>query len=164
MCDPFTITMAAATAAETIGAVTAGIGQKQQYAYQAKIADQNARMANDQARDSIQNTNLEAQRRYRELSQVKGAQTAAMAANGIDLSFGSAADIQKDTAAIGAEDIAQIYKGGHERTRGFDLNAFNYHSQAAGDRAKGQGALIQGIFGGLSSALGGAAQIMKGAG
>lgn len=157
MCDPVSLAVAA-TVVSTVGSVTSGIGQAQQYRYQAQIADQNARLANDQARDSIGNTNLEAQRRYRELAQMKGAQTAAMAANGVDLDFGSPVAIRKDTAMIGAEDVGQIYKGGNERTRGFDINAFNYRSQAAANRAQASGAIIQGVFNGLSTALGGASQ------
>lgn len=157
MCDPVTLTIAA-TAVSSAGSVMSGIGASQQYRYQAQVADQNAKLANDQARDSIQNTNLEAQRRYRDLSQTKGMQQAAMAANGIDTSFGSAADVQRDTAMIGAEDVAQIYKGGNERTKGFDINAFNYRSEAAADRAKASGALFKGIMDGFSTALSGASQ------
>jgi hypothetical protein len=159
MCEPTTALLIASTAISSIGAVTAGIGQAQQYRYQAQIADQNARLANEQARDSIDNTNIEAQRRYREIAQMKGAQTAAMAANGVDLNFGSPVTIQKDTAMIGAEDIGQIYKGGNERTRGFDINAFNYRSQASANRAQASGAVMKGIFDGLSTALGGASQV-----
>ncbi|MES1971780.1 MAG: hypothetical protein V4472_04920 [Pseudomonadota bacterium] len=167
MCAPVAVVLAAAsTAISATGAVLGGIGAQQQANYQAGIADQNARLANEQARDSIDNTNLEAQRRYRDLAQTKGAQTAAMAANGVDLNFGSPAAIQKDTAMIGAEDIGQIYKAGNERTKGFEINAFNYRSEAAANRAKGSAALVQGIFGGLSTALGGASQAMgmKGSG
>jgi hypothetical protein len=160
MCNPVVL-IAAAAGVKAVGSVVSGIGQKQVLDYQGQVADQNARMSEDQARDSIQNTNLEAQRRYRELAQTKGQQVAAMAANGVDLNFGSAADVQKDTAAIGAEDIAQLYKGSNERTRGFEINAFNYRAQAAGDRARGQGALTEGLFGGLSTALGGAASAMQ---
>ena len=159
MCDPVTALVVASTAVSAVGSVTAGIGQAQQYRYQAQIADQNARLANDQARDSIENTNLEARRRYREIDQMKGAQTAAMAANGLDLNFGSPVDIQKDGAMVGAEDVGQIYKGGNERTRGFDINAFNYRSQASANRAQASGALMKGIFDGVSTALGGASQV-----
>ncbi|GAA0335353.1 hypothetical protein GCM10009087_52180 [Sphingomonas oligophenolica] len=55
----------------------------------------------------------------------------------------------------------QLYKSGNERTKGFEINAFNYRSEAAGDRAKGQGALIGGIFSGVSTALGGATDVSK---
>ena len=160
MCNPVVL-IAAAAGVKAVGSVVSGIGQKQVLDYQAQVADQNAKLAEDQAQDSIQNTNLEAQRRYRDLAQTKGRQVAAMAANGIDLNFGSAADIQRDTAATGAEDLAQIYKGGNERTKGFEINAFNSRAEATGDRARGKGALIDGIFGGVATALGGAASAVK---
>ena len=161
MCGPALAVplMIASTVVSAGGAIISGIGQKQQADYQAQVADQNARIAENQAQDSILNTNLEAQRRYRQLAQTKGQQVAAMAANGVDLNFGSAVDLQRDTAATGAEDLAQLYKGGNEQTKGFEINAFNSRSEAAGDRAKGQGALIGGIFSGVSTALAGAADV-----
>lgn len=158
MCDPVTLSIAA-TAVTTASSIMSGIGASQQANYAARIGDQNARLANDQAKDSIDNTNIEAQRRYRQLAQTQGQQQAAMAANGVDLNFGSPTDVQKDTAATGAEDIAQLYKAGYQRTRGFDIDGWNYRSQAAADRARARGAMLQGIMGGLSSALGGASQV-----
>jgi hypothetical protein len=165
MCPPVALAIASAAVAAT-GAVFSGISQAQQYRYQAQVADQNAKLAADQARDSIETTNTEALRARRAQAQTEGQQTAAMAANGVDLSFGSAADVVSDTKMLGNEDVAQIYKGGNERTRGYDINAWNYRSQAAGARAKAKGAMVQGILGGLSSALGAASQVtgMKGGG
>ncbi len=160
MCGPAALAGASA-AVGAAGQIVGGIGQAQQYRYQAKIDRHNAGLANDQARDSIETTNLEAQRRYRELSQIKGAQIAGMAANGVDLNFGSAVDIQRDTAMIGAEDVGQIYKGGNERTRGFEINAFNYRSSAAANQAKAKGAITSALFGAAATALGGASQAMK---
>jgi hypothetical protein len=160
MCDPVTLTIAATAVAAT-GKVVSGVGQAQQYRYQAKVDQQNARLANDQARDSIDNTTLEAQRRYRQLAQTKGAQTASMAANGVDLNFGSAVDLQEDTAMIGAEDVGQIYKGGNERTKGFEINAYNYRSSAAGNKAKARGAIIGSVFEAAGTALAGASQVSR---
>lgn len=162
MCVPVVAALAIASAVVgSAGQVMAGIGQGQQARYQASIADKNAQIANGQAQDSILNTNLEAQRLRRDQAQTAGQQQAGMAANGIDLNFGSAVDLQKDTAARGAEDAAQLYKAGNERTKGFEINAFNYRSQAAADRAKASGAVMTGIFGGVSSALGAASQALK---
>ena len=162
MCPP--VLAIAAAAVTATGQVLNGIGQAQQYRHQAEVDDQNERLANDQARDSIDNTNLEAQRRYRQLAATQGQQQAAMAANGVDLNFGSPAAVQRDTAMIGAEDIGQIYKGGYQRTRGYDIDGWNYRSQAAANRAKASGALTQGILSGLGSALGSASQVNFGGG
>jgi multidrug efflux pump subunit AcrA (membrane-fusion protein) len=162
MCPP--VLAVAATAVTAAGQVLNGIGQSQQYRYQAQVDDQNSRLAADQARDSIDNTNLEAQRRYRQLADTQGRQQAAMAANGVDLNFGSPTDVQRDTAMIGGEDIGQIYKAGYQRTRGFDIDGWNSRSQAAANRARASGALMQGIFSGLGTALGGASHVNWGGG
>ena len=143
------------------GKLTSGIGEAKQYRYQARIDQQNAALANEQAQDSIGTTNLEAQRRFRELAQTKGGQQAAMAANGVDLNFGSAVDVQKDTAMIGAEDANQIYKGGYERARGFEIGSFNHRSAAAANRAKAKGAITGAIFEAAATALGGASQALR---
>lgn len=154
MCPP--VLAVAATAVTAAGKVLDGIGQSQQYRYQAQIDDQNSQLASDQARDSIDNTNLEAQRGYRQLADTQGKQQAAMAASGLDLNFGSPAAVQRDTAMTGAEDIGQIYKAGYQRTRGYDIDGWNSRSQAAANRAKASGALMQGILSGVGSALGSA--------
>jgi hypothetical protein len=160
MCDPVSLTIASGVVMAG-SKVMAGIGEAQQQRYAASVADQNAELSAQQAKDSIQNTNLEAQRRSREVAQTEGRQQAAMAASGVDLNFGSAADVQRDTAMIGGEDLAQIYKGGNERTRGFDIQTWNYRGQASADRAKASGALLQGFMGAAGSALGTASQVKK---
>ncbi len=152
MCDPSVALRIAATAVSyRRRRDSPGIGQAQQSRYQAQIADQNARLANDQAQ------------RFDREHQSGGAAPLSRAgpdkgcAGGGDgrerrrPQFKSAVDIQKDTAMIGAEDIAQIYKGGNERTRGFDINAFNFKSQASANRAQASGALMKGIFDGVST-------------
>lgn len=144
-----------------IGGVVGAVGQANQANAAAALADRNAKVASEQAHDSILNTNLEAQRRSRQTGQVMGQQQAAMAANGVDINFGTALDLQRDTQMIGAEDLNQIYKGGNERTKGYDIQGANYKSEAAAQRAKASGALIQGAFGAVSTALGGASQIKK---
>ena len=62
--------------------------------------------------------------------------------------------------AISPDIISDPFTG-NERTKGFEINAFNYCSQAAAERAKASGAPTEGIFGGLSSALGAAARFKK---
>ena len=161
MCLPAAALMIASTAISAAGSVVSGIGASQQANYSAQVNDQNAKLANEQAKDSLANTNLEAQRRYRQQAQTQGRQQAAMAANGVDLNFGSPVNVQQDSAMIGGEDIGQIYKSGFQQTRGHDIQAWNYASQAAADRARAKGAMLQGVMGGLSSVLGGASQLNK---
>jgi len=161
MCVAAAPLLLAATAVSSISQIAGGFMQAGQARYAAQIADMNAKTAAGQANDSELNTQLEAQRRYRMLAQTKGSQEAAMAANGIDLGFGTALDIQRDTAMIGAEDVAQIYKAGSERTKGFDTESWNYRSEAAAQRSKASGAIVSGFMSAASTALGGASQMAK---
>lgn len=160
MCDPVTLTVAATAVAAT-GQIVSGIGKSQQANYAAGIADQNRVAASKNAADAQDQTALEAQRRYRALAQTKGAQQAAMAANGVDINYGTAVDIQRDTAMIGAEDVGQIYKAGAAKVKGYDTEAWNYAGEANAQRAKAKGAIVDGIFGAAGTALGGASQIAK---
>ena len=108
MCDPVTLTIAA-TAVTAAGQVASGIGQAQQARYAAAMSERNAKLDADQAKRAEENTALEAQRRYRQSAQMLGAQQAAMAANGVDINFGSALDLQRDSRMLAAEDVGQIY-------------------------------------------------------
>lgn len=160
MCGPIAPILAGAAAAVQIaGTMVGAAGQAGNLRYEAGIADTNKAISNAQAQDSIQNTNLEAQRARRDQSQTAGRQVAAMAANGVDLGFGSSLDVQKDTAQLGSEDMFQLYKAGNERTKGYEVNAFNYRSQAVAKRAQAKGAIINGIFSSVGTALSAASQI-----
>ena len=72
---------------------------KQQAAYQAQVAQNNAALAQQQGEVAQQQV-------YREGAQRAAAQRATMAAHGIDLGFGTAVDIQQDTARATALDAA----------------------------------------------------------
>lgn len=153
-----------ALGAAGISAVGKGIGAAQTaatYRYQARVADRNATLANEAANDATQRTRTEAQRQYRQIGQVQGQQIAAMSANGIDTSFGSALQVQRDTAMMGAEDVAQIYKSGAQQVRGYDIDAANSRAQAQGARQAATGAIVKGVFDVASTALGGASQFKK---
>lgn len=158
MCAPPAIA-AAATVVSMGGQFISGMSAASQARSQAVYADRNAALSEEQARTSIENTNIEAQRRYRDASQLEGRQTAAMAANGIDLSFGSALDVQRDSKMIASEDVGQIYQGGYQRTRGFEIDASNYRGEAAAQRNRAKGIMIGTAFQMASTALGGASQI-----
>lgn len=160
MCDPVSLTIAAA-AVTAGGQIAQGIGQAQQARYAASIADQNARLSADQAKRAEDNTAIEAQRRYRQSAQVMGAQQAAMAANGVDVSFGTAAQNNLDARMIAAEDVGQIYQQGSDTVKGLDIQGWNYRGEANAQRAKASGAIVNSVFSAASTALGGASQIAK---
>lgn len=157
MCDPATLTIAAVA----VTAVGQGVGALQTAAtqrYQAKVADQNARMEDEAARTAIENTKTEAQAQQRRIAATEGQQQATLAANGIATNFGSAAQVKNDTAMLGREDVQRIYDQGYQQTRNYDINAANDRAQASADRQAATGTLIKGAFDFGSTVLGGARQ------
>jgi hypothetical protein len=126
--------------------------------YEANIAKRNAAMEVDRARDSIDRGRDEARDFYRTVGQVKGQQTAAMAANGLDVGYGTALTVQQDTAAGADEDATNLYRNVNERTRGFEINASNYRAEAAAARQKGKAAMVSSVFQAGSSLMSGFSQ------
>lgn len=157
MCDPGTLLIASTAVAaigQGVGALQANAAAK----HQAAVAEQNAALSREQEFLSRENTRTAALRHYREVAQVRGQQTANFAANGLDVGFGSAASIARDTNVIAREDAAEIYRAGEDEARGFDVQVANNLSQAQSARQQGRNAVIGGAFGVASTALGGAQQ------
>lgn len=158
MCDPVSALIAASTAATAAGSGVSALNAAAGNRYAARVANRNAELANEQARDAQAANRLEAQRLYRRAGQMTGQQNAAMAANGVDLGFGSALAAQQDTAMLVAEDAGQLYRKGYEEARGFEINASNYRAEGRGRRQAATNALVEGAFDVGSSILGGAKQ------
>jgi hypothetical protein len=129
--------------------------------YQEAGAKANQALAAQQAKDSITLTGQEAQRRYREASSLEGQQQAAMAANGVDINYGSAVDTLSDSKMIAAEDVGNIYTSGERRTEGYLTDAYNYRLKAAAAKSTAKSAGIATGIGMLGTALGAASQVSK---
>jgi hypothetical protein len=161
MCDPVIGLTMAATAVAAMGQGYSALSQNAQEQYSAKVATQNARLENERARDAIERGFTEAQRFQRQSGQEMGAQNAAMAANGIDITFGSAADVRGDTAMFAREDTATIYQNAFREARGYEINSANFLTERQAAKMRGTGALVEGAFGIGSTVLGGATQLSK---
>jgi hypothetical protein len=160
MCDPISLTVAAA-AVTMGGQYMQGQGAYTNAKYQEAAAKANANLAADQAKQSTILTEKEAAQVQRQASDLEGHQRAAMGANNIDSTFGSAVSVQRDTKMIAAEDVGNIYEGGEARTRGYLIDAYNSRLKAS---AAHSAAKSQGLATGLSmvgTALGAASQIGK---
>lgn len=164
MCDPVSISLAvtaASTMASMAGQYVQGQAAYSQAKYEQSAANANAALDIDNAKLEIDNTKTAAQRRYREASQLEGEQQAAMAANGIDTTFGSAAQAKSDSRMIANEDAGQIYKQGFNATQSHLIDAFNNRLRASSARSKASSAGWATGIGMLGTALGGASQIAK---
>lgn len=160
MCGPPALAIGAAGLA-AVGTMASGISQAQGLRYQARVADRNAQLENQQTLDAIQRGQTERVQLDRRYSALQGQQQAAMAANGIDLGFGSAADLARDTSMLRNEDAAALYKNQNEEIRGHDINASNYVGEGRAKRSAARGAIVSAAFGAASTALGGAQQYSR---
>lgn len=158
MCVPLAIVGAAMSVVGTGVSVIQAHAQGQ---YQAKVAEQNAALEREGARQEIENTRAAALAHYRRVAQVKGNQIVGAAANGVDIDFGTAADALSDTELLANEDADRIYKQGNNNLRGRDIRASNYMAEAGAARSAAKGALVGGLFNIGSTVLGGATQYSK---
>lgn len=102
MCEPTTIALIATAAAGTVSAVSSY--QQGQVAKQ--IARNNATMAEYAAQDAQRRGEEEAASIQRKAAGLKGTQRSLMAARGLDLGVGTAAEIQDQTDFFGETDAA----------------------------------------------------------
>ena len=158
MCDPVTLAVTATVAAAASAGV-AGYSQAQQQKYQGKVARQNATLEAERA--NSQRTANEEERRnlQRRYASLRGSQRAAMAANGLDLDFGSAADTLSDTDMIYQEDLkTQVWNSG-QRVRGIDISAANFSAEAKAQKMAARGAAVGTALNVGSTILGGVGQV-----
>lgn len=107
MCEPTTLTIMA-MAATAVSGIYAGNAAKAQGEYQNQVAKQNATLENQRAEQAQLRGSIEEENHRAKVRQMIGAQRAGLAANGLDLSSGTALDLVSDTAAFGEEDALML--------------------------------------------------------
>ena len=145
-----------AAAVGTIGAVGNLMqGQAASAAGRAQAAanDQNARMADEQARDALRRGAYDELRQRRQTSILQGQQRAVLAASGVEIDSGSALDVQEATGLEGEQDAAIIRYNAEREAWGYGVQATNYRNAASAARAEGKSAMTAGIIGAGTSLL-----------
>jgi hypothetical protein len=142
--------MAAAMVVSAAAAAYSGYQAMEQGKEQKKQAERAARLADEAAQD-------EESRMRREAGQLAGDQIARMAANGLDVGFGSALRTVQDTKVLENEDAQRIRDAGTEQAFGFQIQGANAkaagNAQAFNSFSSAATSLIGGAsrFGGSSS-------------
>lgn len=104
---------------------------ERQGAYEQGVYNVDAQLADQQAADAIAR-GKEAETRQRQATRgLIGAQRATLAAQGIDVSTGSALDVQADTAALGELDALTIRNNAAREAFGYRVQAMDYRNQGA---------------------------------
>ena len=163
MCGPALVPIltVASTAVTAAGQLQAGAYASKMATYQAQVAQQNKAVARDAAGDAIDRGQVDQQKLGRDIAQRVGAQTARIAANNTDISFGSAARTIADTKMIGAEDQATLAENVRRQVKGMQTDIWNYESESRAKTAEASQATTASYFGAASTILGGATQYAK---
>lgn len=149
MCDIAMALTLGSTLLGAAGQVQSAKAHSQANEYNAKVQKMNAQIAEKRAFDAIERGKLEEQRKRMEVSKIQGQQRAALAANGVDLTFGSPLDTIVDTAVLGELDALTIRSNAYREAYDYRVDAVNKRagatmSRMAGDAAKSGGYLAAG--------------------
>lgn len=146
-----------AAAIGAAGTLMQGMAANSAAKAQAAAANQNARIAEAQARDAIDRGGQEELRLRRQMAQLQGAQRSMLAASGVDVDSGSALDVQDASMREGEQDAAAIRFNAAREGWGHQVQAVNYRNEASAARAAGRNALFGSIVGAGTSLLSAAA-------
>lgn len=122
----------------------------------------NAKLSERRAKDAEERGAREEQQKRLEIASLQGRQRAAMAANGVDLDFGSPLDTLIDTAYLGEIDALTIRRNAAHEAYDHRVDAVNGRADAALSRANASNTMLGGylnaagtVLGGFGSAYGG---------
>lgn len=156
MCELMTALTIGSTLLGAAGAVQQGQATAAASRYSANVMDMNATLADRRAKDALERGAVAEQRKRQEVSAIVGKQTAAMAANGVDISFGSPLDTLTDTAVLGELDALTIRTNAHREAYDYRVQAVNQRAQGNLERMKGDAAATGGYLKAAGTILGGA--------
>lgn len=119
----------------SVAGLASSYAQQQAAIEQGKFADSqariNARFAEMEARDIITQGNNAAAQHGKGIKQLLGKQRAAMAAQGIQIGVGTAAEIESQTREIGAEEQRNIRNNAWRQAFGLKVQAAGFRHQGA---------------------------------
>ena len=148
---------ATGAAANTVGAYYGAKSQKASLEFQAQLDDINARLAESSAQTILFQGQREEQRSRLQTAQVKSAQRVALAANGVDLTEGSAAEMLTSTDVMGEVDANTIHANAVRAAWGQRSQATNMQIDAMGKRTAARA--INPNMAAASTLLNGATQV-----
>lgn len=146
---------AAGIASGAVGSYWSAKSTKIQLEGQAALADTNARIAELGAQQEMIKGERDVANLTLQAGQVKGAQRAAMAANGIDLGEGNAAEVQASTDIMKEIDKNTAHANAVRSAWGYRTQGMNYQNEAIVKR---------GTAGGISPGMSGFSTLLTGAG
>lgn len=121
-----------------IGSILGGVIGLAQASYQAKVAQMNEDIAKDNAKRSIERSQVNEQDQAALTSQMLGEQEAAQSASGLSLNSDTSRRIRKASQILGRKDVLNVRQAG-------EIEKYNYLVEASNQDAAGKMAMIGGI-------------------
>ena len=151
-----------------VGSAVSAVGQMQQAKaqaaaanYNAKVSDINAQISQRRAQDALERGADEEQRQRLKTQQILGQQRAAMAANGVDIGWGSPLDTMVDTATMGELDALTIRQNAARENYDYRVQAMNGEADAELKRGEAKSALQGGSLAAMGTLIGGVGSAFK---
>jgi hypothetical protein len=145
----------AASAVSAVGAIQQGQAQSQQAKYNAAVARNNQVIAQQNAQDALDRGAAEEQQQRKKTQMLMGQQRASLAAQGADLSSGSALDVVSDIAGTGELDALTIRRNAALEARQYQVQGMNFQADSQLQKMQGRAARTASYFNAGSSLLGG---------
>lgn len=161
MCDPVTGLVIASTLLSAAGSIQQGNAANAAGKYNNQVAQMNAAISEKRAFDAVERGKIAEQQKRREVAAISGKQQAAMAANGVDITFGSPLDTLVDTAIQGELDALTIRSNAYREEYDYRVQASNQRAQGELQRMQGKAAKTAGYIGAGSTILGGSAKVAQ---
>ncbi len=155
MCEATTMIGLLGSAVSAVGSIAQGMAAASASKYNAKVQEMNAAMSERRAKDADARGKAEEQKQREAAAQLKGRQIAAMAANGLDVGFGSPLDTISDTAALAELDALTIRRNTAREAYDFKVDAVNQRAGATLSRMNASAQTMGGYLSGAGTILGG---------
>ena len=162
MCDLSLLFTIGSTVVGAAGAIQQGQAAASAAKYNAQIGQMNAAISERRAKDAIERGADEEQKKRQQVQQILGQQQAAMAANGVDLTFGSPLDTITDTAVLGELDALTIRTNSYREAYDYRVQASNQRAGAQLSLMEGKAAKTAGYLDAFGTILGGAGKAYQG--
>lgn len=155
MCELATILTLGSTLLGAVGSIQQGQAAAASAKYNNQVAQMNATISERRAKDAIERGATEEQKKRQQVQRILGEQQTAMAANGVDLTFGSPLDTMVDTAVLGELDALTIRTNAYREEYDYRVQAANQRAGGQLELMKGQAAKTAGYLDGFGTVLGG---------
>jgi hypothetical protein len=130
-----------------VGGIFQGRAAELQAQFQAQQLEFNSRLAELQAEEAILLGEEQASDIKSAAKQIQGAQRAAFASQGVDVGFGSAAEVQADTTTQSTIDAIRVRNNALKQAFGYRLSALGGFQQSAFAQVAGRNVKAQTILG-----------------